>query len=655
MITASGSRRTTAALLAASFVGAHLCFLVLPGAFEPWNLRATDVLFRLRASLGWGAPRYDPTVAYVELSDQSFRELSSPYVDRSHYAAVIRNLGSMETALQVQDVVFKAPAGAERDRALIEATGEARNVIFALVAGMAGRGVAARPDLPPDPEPWAVEVDGDAGAFSVSVRPEPGLAKLAARARGLGFIDLEADRDGVFRRAPLLVRAGGGFYPSLGLRAACAYLGVSPDRIAVRPGVSVTLRGARRPGEETGRDIVIPIDARGRMRVNFVGPWRAMDHYSFADVYSAGDDPDEIDLLRDRLGGRIVVVVDVSTAAKDAGPTPLEAYSPLPGIHANVLHSILTEQFVRELSTPGMVGIELALLGLVYVLARRPSSRVFLTGTVGLLAAFLAVSTGLFVSAGLILHLARPLLMGIAGVAATFGHRYLQEERQKATLRGSFEAYFPPPLVERIMADPDRLAVGGRRKELTVLFSDIQGFTARTASMAPAEVQELLNEYFEAMVEVVFRHGGTLDKFIGDGLMVFFGDPEPQADHALRCVRAAVEMQARLGELNRSWRARGREPVEIRIGVNTGPMVVGNMGSPLRLSYTVLGAAVNLAQRLEAKAPAGGILISQSTRDAVGDRVPIRPVGTIPAKGFPEPVPAHRVVWDAEAGGPAEA
>ena len=165
--------------------------------------------------------------------------------------------------------------------------------------------------------------------------------------------------------------------------------------------------------------------------------------------------------------------------------------------------------------------------------------------------------------------------------------------------------------------------------------------------MPPDHIQDLLNEYFEAMTEIVFKYEGTLDKFIGDGLMVFFGDPEPQPDHALRCVRAAVEMQKKAREINDEWEKQDHMPLQIRIGINTGTVVVGNMGSPQRLSYTVLGSAANLAQRLESNAPEGGILISKSTYDFVKDQINVKSLERIKLKGFDDAIAVYEVLVDA--------
>jgi adenylate cyclase len=168
------------------------------------------------------------------------------------------------------------------------------------------------------------------------------------------------------------------------------------------------------------------------------------------------------------------------------------------------------------------------------------------------------------------------------------------------------------------MANPQLIASAGERKELTIMFSDLSGFTRMSSRLSPDHIKALLNEYFEAMVEIAFHYEGTVDKFMGDGLMIFFGDPEPQPDHAVRCVRMAIDMQKRIRELDLKWQQSGQPPIQARIGINTGVVVVGNMGSERRLSYTVLGSDVNLAQRFEANAPVGGILISKRTNQLLG-------------------------------------
>jgi adenylate cyclase len=291
-----------------------------------------------------------------------------------------------------------------------------------------------------------------------------------------------------------------------------------------------------------------------------------------------------------------------------------------------------------------MVMVELVLAAIILALSLRFATPFFPIHMVALAAGYLIFVAFCFLKARLVLGTIGPLLMMFfAGIFVT-AYRYFIGAKEKEVLRRTFEAYFPPLVVKKIMAHPGLLALGGQKKELTVLFSDIKDFTTHSAALSPAQIQHFLNEYFEAMVDVVFRYQGTVDKYMGDGLMVFFGDPEPQPDHALRCVRAAMEMQKKTAELREQWRQSGGFPISIRIGINTGEVVVGNMGSSRRLAYTVLGSAVNLAQRLETNAPAGGILISQRTYELVKAEIAAHPVGAFKVKGIETPVSAHEVI-----------
>ncbi len=184
----------------------------------------------------------------------------------------------------------------------------------------------------------------------------------------------------------------------------------------------------------------------------------------------------------------------------------------------------------------------------------------------------------------------------------------------------------------------------GQRKELTILFSDIKDFTTYSSVLSPDRIRAFLNEYFESMVDVVFTHHGTVDKYIGDGLMVFFGDPEPLPDHALRAVQAAIAMQEKTHLLREKWVAEGGFPVQIRVGISTGEVVVGNMGSSRRLSYTVLGSTVNLAKRLESSAPVDGILMSERTYELIRPFDGAHSFGEIRVKGFKDPVRTYAII-----------
>lgn len=650
-------RRTRVAILwvAASFAFAHACFWFLPRVFEPWNAQTIDRFFVLRSGFERFRPAYDGRVAHIDINNTSIQQLNNFYLNRSHFARVIRNLAAVETAVQVYDFIFPALTNEADDRAMISATKEAGNVYFGMALALSPR-PSAQQRQPPGQEvesylrktSWHVRVQGDPSGIPEGSSPLLTFTQLASVSRGLGFLTMKPDSDGVFRRVPLLLRYEEAYYPSMAFRVVCDVLAVPPEKILVKPGESITLEGARFPGGSV-RDVVIPTDREGNMVVNFLGSWERMVHYNFADVYGASRDQDELDVWREELRGRIILISDVSTGSTDIGTVPTDINFPLSGLHANVIHNITTGQFLRELTLSEVLPFELFLAAGVLLLSIRFSPLVFITGTMLLGVGYLAFSVYLFLGLQLIPHVVRPLFLLVLSTIALTAYRYFDEEKEKEVLRKTFEAYFPPSVVRKLMANPGMLSLKGQKKELTVLFSDIKGFTSSSANLAPDQVQRYLNEYFEEMVEIVFGHQGTVDKYIGDGLMVFFGDPEPQKDHALRCVRAAVDMQRKARELDARWQKEGGIPIVIRIGINTGEVLVGNMGSLKRLSYTVLGSAVNMAQRLEANAPPGGILISKETHAHVKDQIHTRPLGEIRVKGIEEPVTVFEVPVD-EAG-----
>jgi adenylate cyclase len=650
-LTTSKKRTTevTIVLIVASLVSIHLLFWFLPSVFETWNAQTIDQLFVFRSNSTYFQPAYDSTVIHVDLSDKSIEALRDFYLNRSHYAKVVGVLGDAGVAAQLWDYIFPARSGRLEDSLFISANARAANAYYGIAFQLVDRSTTQSEgtsnvdylDYLRDTK-WHVNVEGDASDFHTGIPQLVTLPDLARASKGLGYLSLRPDRDGVVRRAPLLIRYEDCFYPSFPFRAICNYLGVTPDRIVVRPGKNIVLKDAQRP---QGRlhDVIIPIDRQGNMIVNWVGRWNRMKHYKFSDVLALADNRDDLDLFADEVKGDLVVVSEVSTGAADVRPVPTENEYPLSGLHANVLHTILSENFLTEWTGWQMFFMELLLMGILLVLAFQLSSRGLWIGAVLLLIGYLLIGVALFLYANTIVNVVSPSLMIFTAVFSIVAYRYINEEKEKESLRRSFESYFPPSVVRRIMANPEMIYARGLKKELTVMFTDIKSFTTYSSTMSPDQIQRMLNEYFEAMVDIVFKYEGTVDKFIGDGLMVFFGDPETQPDHALRCVRAAVEMQKKCRELKARWETSGLFPLKIRIGINTGPVVVGNMGSARRLSYTVLGSDVNLAQRLESNAPVEGIMISQRTYEFVKDHLPTKPLEPVKVKGLDTPIQVYEV------------
>jgi adenylate cyclase len=638
-------------IIVSSLLFGHFLFWFLPGLFGTWNAKSVDQLYVLRYEYFPSRIPYDSTVIVVNETDSTIQALTAPYLTRRHYGQVVRNLGDLGVAVQIYDYIFSAPQDSAEDAFFMACNKHAGNAYFGMGFALKDESSKQRPPKPDSIREylsrtkWHVQVEGDVSTMYVGVNPNITFPKLASSARGLGSLALPFDQDGVYRRAPLLLRYEDGFYPSFAFHAICDYLQVPPENILIHPGKSVTLKGAHRHGAPP-HDIVIPIDERCNIIVNFVGPWSRITNYDLALIYRASDDRDNMEYsMKPEFEGKLVVVADASTGATDIAPVPTDNYYPLSGLHANVLHTILTENFLRELLPWEMTIVEILLLGFVALFALKLSSRGLWVGALLLLIGYLLLVATAFLFGNLIFNIVRPVIITLVAVFGVLVYRFINEEREKEATQRSFEAYLPPSVVKRQLAHPESI-FEVQKKELTIMFTDIKSFTTYSSTMSPDQIQNFLAEYFDAMVQIVFKYEGTVDKYIGDGLMVFFGAPEPQADHAVRCVKAAIEMQIKCRELKEKWVREGLFPLKIRVGINTGEVVVGNMGTRKKLAYTVLGSDVNLANRLESNAPVEGIMISRRTYDLIKDEIPALPHEPVLVKGLDTPIEVYTVPVD---------
>lgn len=387
------------------------------------------------------------------------------------------------------------------------------------------------------------------------------------------------------------------------------------------------------------------IDRNGNMIVNYLGPWERMDHYNFADILRASEDQDELEIWADELNGKIVIISDVSTGSTDIGPVPTDANFPLSGVHANVIHNILTESFLRELSEWEMLWVEAMLLAALFILTIRFSSLYFSLGTALVAAIFMAAAFTSFFYAGVIIKIVRPLLMiGLALVSINV-YQYVNEEkekmeglRQRDFIRDTFGRYLSNEVVEELLGSPDGLKMSGENREVTFLISDLRGFTTLTSNLSPHEVIEIMNRYFESMLQIIARYRGTVNGFLGDGILAFFGAPLSADDDAERAVACAIEMQNAMLQLNVEQRRLNLPHLDMGIGINTGEVVIGNIGSEKRATYGAVGTPINAAFRIESFTVGGQVLISPTTHAKVESLVKLRGTKVVQFKGLDQPV-----------------
>ena len=651
IIAKKSNLRATIYLVLSSFLVAHLCFWILPNLFETWDAKAVDRLFLFRSSSPRLEPPYNDTIVHVDLSDRTLQKLDRFYLNRSVHARVIRNLAAMNTSVLLYDFIFAARTNEEEDRALIRATEEAGNVHFGLAFRLV-EGVDRGHQKPQPSEgtsylnrtTWHVMDKGETNDLYTGVDALMTFPALASAARGLGYLSLKYDGDGVFRRLPLLVRYEDGVYPSFALRGVCDYLRVPPERVVVEPGKRITLKGVERPGKTEPFDIQIPVDRLGNMVVNFIGPWERMRHYDFADVLRASEDRDEMEMWREELSGKVVLVSEVLTGSSDLGTVPTDANLPLSGVHANAIHTILTGSFLKELTDLQMLMVELCILAAVFFLSLRLSSLFFSLGTLGVAAAYVGVVVVGFLSGHLIFQIIRPLFMVGFALIGIVTYRYIKEEKERNFIRTTFGRYLSREVVEELLDSPEGLKISGKLQKVTFLVSDLRGFTALSMKLSPHEVIDTLNRYLERMVEIIAYHRGTVNEIEGDGILAFFGAPLVGDDDEERAIACALAMQNAMDGINAAQKALNLPRLGMGIRINSGEVVVGNIGSEKRAKYSAIGSAINTAFRIESYTVGGQILISPTTHGKVKESVQIQGSMEVQFKGIDHPVTLYDVV-----------
>ena len=664
------SPRARVYLIAAAVIVLVLAvYLAAPDFLQAVELRLYDLHFTLRGTRAQGTEQ----VVIAAIDEKSLAALGRWPWPRSLMADLIRKLSADGAKVIAVDILLSEPevsgelhaatqlserlrsrglsgsaAGsavqqeldafareADHDRQLAEAVRESGRVILPLVFEVG-------PDRSgPPPEPSGPAFKSALVTFRhyderaqypppTSRRATSPIPVLADAAQTLGHVTMLADPDGTTRWEAVAFEDQGRYYPSLAVQAVRMATGVEPAKLTL----------------DFGRDLLIgskavPLDPRNRMLINYAGPGGIFQHLSAVDVLTGKVPPEAV---RDR----IVFVGATAAGTYDLRVTPTSPIMPGVEKHANVAANILSGRFLRRPDWVELVevaGILFFPLVLAWLLPRlRPAVSV---GAVAVVWAALFGAVHLAFLGGLWLPVVYPTLaLGLTFLGITV-YRLLTEERQRLWTKRAFQQFVSPEVVEQLMDNPAALQFGGEIRNLTVLFSDIRDFTGYTERHPPQEVVQMLHEYLTRMVDQVMAQQGTLDKFIGDAVMAIFGAPVAMPDHAERACRAALGMIRELEVLQARWATEGREPFHIGIGINTGDMVVGNLGSEQFFDYTVVGDGVNVGARLESLnkeyQTTTKIIISEETYLAARDVLDVRRLGEVTVKGKTRPIVAYEL------------
>lgn len=457
------------------------------------------------------------------------------------------------------------------------------------------------------------------------------LQPLQEAAASAGHFNPLVDFDGNSRRVPMIVEYGGAYYEALSLAVVRTLLG----QAKLQPGYP-DQNGGMEWLEVLGpkRVIKVPVDDSAAALIPYRGHERSFPYLSAVDVLKGRIDPGQ-------LKGRIVLIGTTAPGLMDLRSTPVGAAYPGVEVHANLIAGILAGSIKEKPAyILGVEIIQLLLLGGVLALLLpllSPIRASLLTAAVLLLT--VALNLVLWSSANLVLPLASGILLTLLLFGVNMSWGYFVESRTKRQFTELFGQYVPPELVDEMARDPQAYSMEGRNVELSVLFSDVRGFTNISESLDPQELTHLMNDYLGAMTEVIRKNRGTLDKYMGDAIMAFWGAPVADPENARHAVLTALAMQKELKKLAEPFRKRGWPELHIGVGVNTGMMTVGDMGSPVRKAYTVMGDAVNLGSRLESitKQYGVGVIVGPLTRDRL-EGIVFRELDRVRVKGKDEPV-----------------
>jgi adenylate cyclase len=515
------------------------------------------------------------------------------------------------------------------DRLLTGRLEDAGNVVLPVLFELATDPGDIQPRPPPRVAEAAFRVVQEQGTMPALGRPPiatgllapiPDLGRAAA---GLGHANVPLDRDGAARFELLVIEYENSYYPSFSLEVARLFLDIPRDRVRLQLGRGITLG-----------DRFVPTHESMRMPVNYGRPGR-FPAVSVAEIMRGEADPAMLD-------GRIALIGGTAAGVGDTFVTPFSTLTPGIERHATVIDSILRQDFLTRRQASAFFDLALVILGglaIGWIAARR--------GLLVASIAFAAIVVGLtlgnlfaFVRLGLWLNLFLPLASLSVVYLLVLAYGYFVEQRQQRIIRAAFKHYLSPELVEQVARDPSLLRLGGEQRELTVLFADIRGSTELAVRLTPPRFAELLNQVFGMMTRVLFDHDGMLDRFTGDGVVAIFGAPLARADHALGACRAALAMLEELKPVRERWARPDLPPLEIGIGINTGRMIIGNMGAEDRFSYTVIGDEAHLGARLESanKEFRTRILVSEATWREVDEHLEAREIDIVRFRGLERPV-----------------
>jgi len=571
----------------------------------PWNIfdfKLNDYFFRKLAEEKKTASP-DERIVFLNITDASYNFFGSSELNRGTLARLNRTINNLGPEAVFYDIIFPRSSRDSQDADFSESLREMNNVY--MPAGF-------QLDESPGSFRWEPGVffeklndlylkkpeQSGTGKPYYAVWALPQKDEFAESAVNSGHISIIRDKDGILRHFPIIIKIDSLYFPSVSLSVFLDYNRVPFEKIKINWGKNIIIPSL----EESflDKDIVIPIDEHGNAFIPFYGFWGdgTVKMMEVQNLFKFAGKAEYLDDLLDFYEGSFVFISDISVGTSDLGQTTLEENVPLVTVHAALLNGMLNNKFYSKWEMLPLT-IILFVSGLVLVLSSLPRTNFFYYLTAVLFIAF-------FIYFGYS-QLTDFKLFPSFSVSASYFTIFLGmlvsiqviTVKDRAFIKNAFSKYVPDKIVENLIDNPEQLKLGGEERELTILFSDIANFTSISEKMNPPDLVALLNEYLTQLTKIIIENNGTIDKYIGDAILAEFGAPVMIENHADSALSSALFMQRRLKELNEEWKVKKYPDVQTRIGINTGNVIIGNMGSEQVFDYTAIGDTVNLAARLE--------------------------------------------------------
>lgn len=556
-----------------------------------------DKTYDLRVRVLYSPLPPSSAIAIIEIDDKSIAELGRFPFSRENYSNLLEQTRKAGAKAVLFDAFFPEPQSERIDRDFADSVKRSGNVTLA--GGM------------------EFDPDGSIKGFTSNIPLLESAAKRVAQ------INVLPDDDGVIRSTRLLIPFKDKLYPSLGLSGAAELLGTDKIEAGRR---HVMLGNVR-----------IPTDSGHRMLIKYTGPPGTYLRYSFADVAKGR-------IAAENLKGKVLYVGATALGIYDMRITPFSNNSPGVEVNANIAESISTGRFITRGSFESLIDISLIILmGIVTAIISWKLRHLVSLPLVSILVILHAGLASWFFLSGRWISVVYPVISILLVSAVVAYLRFFIVDRQARDIRTMFSSYVSKRVVDELVKNPEMAKIGGESRELTILFADVKNYTTYSESRSPAEVVRILNDYLAAMTDIIIKHDGTLDKFLGDGILAYWNAPLLQENHAELATRCALEMMAATVPLQEKWRKAGDEPLSWGIGINTGEVIVGNMGAVgKKMEYTAIGDNVNLTYRIQDKSrEALAAVITRSLRDRIDSLMVTESLGEIMVKGKTKPIEVY--------------